>query len=130
MKRALIVILSLLFCVLFAGPALADNGTWFRVGSNTYSVNGQAQTMDATPYIENGRTMLPIRYAAEALGIPDSNIKYNQSTQTVTIIDVGSSNGAVQLTVGSDIMSVLGGQITMDTPQRSRMAVFFCRSNG
>jgi hypothetical protein len=48
------------------------------------------------------------------MGIPDANIRYDQSTQTVTIIDVGSSNGAIKLTVGSDIMSVVGGQVAMD----------------
>jgi hypothetical protein len=119
-KKALAVILSLMLCVLFAGPAMANNGTWFRIGDNQYSVNGQALTMDVAPYIENGRTMLPVRYVAESLGIPDSNIRYDQSTQTVTIIDVGSTNGAIQLTIGSDIMSVVGGQVTMDTAPEIR----------
>ncbi len=108
------IISVVLFGAVAVGPAMANDV--FSIGSNTYSANGQTQTMDAVPYIENGRTMLPVRYVAEALGIPDSNIKYNQSAQTVTIIDVGSSNGAVQLTVGSDIMLVVGGQIAMDTP--------------
>jgi hypothetical protein len=109
----MVPVLMLLLVAVAPGLAMADDV--FSIGSSTYYVNGQAQTMDVAPYIENGRTMLPVRYVAEALGIPDSNISYDQSAQTVTIIDVGSSNGAIKLAIGSNIMSVAGEQVTMDT---------------
>jgi len=40
----------------------------FTIGSKTYTVNGQAQTMDVAPVTRNGRIFFPARYVAEALG--------------------------------------------------------------
>ena len=39
------------------------------VGSNVYTVNGMARTMDVAPYITNSRVMVPVRFMAEAFGI-------------------------------------------------------------
>ena len=39
------------------------------IGSTSYTVNGTPQTMDAEPYINSdNRTMVPLRFLAEALG--------------------------------------------------------------
>lgn len=40
------------------------------VGQRAYTVNGAVRTMDAEPYIDaaTGRTMVPVRFAAESLG--------------------------------------------------------------
>ena len=38
------------------------------VGKTTYTLNGEQKTMDVAPLIINSRTMLPVRYVAEALG--------------------------------------------------------------
>jgi len=37
-------------------------------GMDVYTVNGETKFWDATPYIKEGRTMVPIRHLAEALG--------------------------------------------------------------
>jgi len=37
-------------------------------GMDIYTVNGETKFWDATPYIKNGRTMVPIRHLAEAVG--------------------------------------------------------------
>jgi len=37
-------------------------------GMDVYTVNGETRFWDATPYIKEGRTMVPIRHLAEALG--------------------------------------------------------------
>ena len=39
------------------------------IGSATYTVNGTEQTMDVAPFITGSRTMVPVRFAAEAFGI-------------------------------------------------------------
>ena len=39
----------------------------FTVGSSEYSVNGEAKTLDAPPYISNNRTMVPLRVFSEAV---------------------------------------------------------------
>ncbi len=52
------------------------------IGSTTLTVNGQAQTMDQAPVINGGRTFLPARWVAEALGY---SIDWDASSQTVTV---------------------------------------------
>ena len=39
------------------------------IGSDTAVVNGRKTALDASPYIKDGRTMIPLRLASEALGI-------------------------------------------------------------
>lgn len=39
------------------------------IGSATYTVNGAEQTMDVAPFINGSRTMVPVRFVAEAFGI-------------------------------------------------------------
>ena len=52
------------------------------------SVDGieQKVMMDIAPFIENNRTMLPIRYVAEALGF---KVEWDHATRTVTLTDKG-----------------------------------------
>lgn len=52
------------------------------IGSNTMLVNGVPLTMDAAPEITAERTMLPIRFVAQGLGV---NVNYDAATQTVTL---------------------------------------------
>ena len=39
------------------------------IGSATYTVNGVEKTADVAPFINGSRTMVPVRFAAEAFGI-------------------------------------------------------------
>ncbi len=39
-----------------------------HIGKNAYTVNGTERQMDVPPYIKDGRTMVPVRFVAEALG--------------------------------------------------------------
>jgi hypothetical protein len=52
------------------------------IGSTALNVNGQAQTMDQAPVINGGRTFLPARWVAEALGY---SIIWDASSRTVTV---------------------------------------------
>ncbi|MEG6568773.1 copper amine oxidase N-terminal domain-containing protein [Thermoanaerobacterium thermosaccharolyticum] len=83
----------------------------FTIGSTSYTVNGTTQTMDVAPYVKNGRTYLPVRYVAQALGVSNDNILYNNGVVTLM-----KDNTIVQLTIGSNVMVVNGVSITMDTP--------------
>ena len=72
-------------------------------------INGKTMTFpNGQPVITNGRTMVPIRDIAEALGYA---VTWNSTTQTVGIKNTKSS---VSLKVGSKTMSVNGKNITMD----------------
>ncbi len=70
-------------------PAAGENLTVkFRIGSwiLTKEVGGVTTQvmMDALPFIEQGRVMLPLRYAAEALGM---GVAWDNQTKVVTLKD-------------------------------------------
>lgn len=50
---------------LFAGKRVVQ----FKIGTRYYLLNGVAVSIDAAPEIVNGRTMLPYRFVAQALGL-------------------------------------------------------------
>lgn len=57
------------------------------IGRSTALVNGKSTAIDSTnpkvvPLIQNGRTMLPLRFVAESLG---ADVQWEASTQTITI---------------------------------------------
>lgn len=53
------------------------------LGQNTAYVNGNAIVLDVTPFAENNRTYLPLRFVAETLG---AEVLWDQATQSITII--------------------------------------------
>ena len=62
--------------------------TVFTIGSNIMTVitDGKATqtTIDAKPFLSQGRVMIPVRYAAESLGM---KVEWNKQTQTVVLKD-------------------------------------------
>ena len=58
-----------------------------EIGSRMYSVDGKAKFMDVAPFIENNRTMIPIRFVAEAFGIAVSPT-YNADGTTANVVFV------------------------------------------
>lgn len=88
-----------------------DPSVEFRIDSNIYYVDGKAMVMDAAPYISNGRTFLPIRYVAYALGLGDDDIVWDSAARTVT---VNMGEDKVELTIGSSTMYVNGEAVVMD----------------
>ncbi|HOV50326.1 MAG TPA: ABC transporter substrate-binding protein [Candidatus Cryosericum sp.] len=48
---------------------LGSTNVVLKVGSTTATVNGKSYTLDAAAYIRSGRTMVPIRFISEALGL-------------------------------------------------------------
>jgi hypothetical protein len=83
----------------------------FTIGSTSYTLNGSTVSMDVAPYIQDSRTFLPLRYIANAVGVADSNILWNPTTQSVTIIKGGV---VAQFTIGSTTMILNGASVTMD----------------
>ncbi|MCL2373182.1 MAG: stalk domain-containing protein [Defluviitaleaceae bacterium] len=49
-------------------PAGDDAVLRFAVGSTTYTINGVAGTLDAAPFNQDGRVMVPLRQIGEAIG--------------------------------------------------------------
>lgn len=53
-----------------------------QIGSNQATVDGQSQTLDSPPFVEGSRTLVPLRFVAQALG---ASVDWNNNTSTVTI---------------------------------------------
>jgi len=83
----------------------------FTIGGTDYSVGADTKSMDIAPYIKNGRTFLPVRYVALALGVSDSNILWDGAAQKVTLL---KGDKVVQMTIGSKTLVVNGVAINMD----------------
>lgn len=73
-------------------------------------VNGQPLQSDVRPFINaDGRTMLPVRAIAEALG---ADVQWDEATQTATLTLGGKT---VKVTIGQNILLVDGKPFSMDT---------------
>lgn len=82
--------------------AVAKSAT-FRIGSTIYNVGAEARAMDAAPYIKDDRTFVPVRYLAYALGVKESDVKWDAATQTVTLT---KDKSTVKLVIGSNVLTV------------------------
>ncbi|MCL6478854.1 MAG: copper amine oxidase N-terminal domain-containing protein [Peptococcaceae bacterium] len=70
----------------------------FKIGVPYYVVNGQTPgvKMDTSPFIQDGRTFVPVRFLGNALGLDDSRITWDGPTRTATL----RGNATLQMTVG------------------------------
>ena len=99
-----LMVAMLMTAVSFPAPtALASDGTItlvFVIGQSVHTVNGVLTSMDVSPTIIEGRTMLPIRFVAEPLG---AVLDWEVETQKVTVqlmdtrveLWIGQSNALV-----------------------------------
>ena len=90
-------------------PPLPLDVLRFAIGSRVYSLNEIPRTMDAEPFIDNGRTMVPIRFIVEAMG---AVISWNGETRTVTIIQ-GSTQ--LQLVIDEPLPDGMGTAVIVDS---------------
>lgn len=109
MKRCAANIILVLIMIMLLSAATAT-----AAGNPVVSfvkVNGNKVTFpDGQPIIEAGRTLVPVRFIAEALGY---DVDWIQETKTVTI-----NNGQILLLIGSNTATVNGGQVEIDVPAK------------
>lgn len=80
--------------------------TAFKLGEKSVTVNGVKTDIDGQLFIdENNRMMAPVRAFANAFGIKDSYISWNDANKTVTIVHEGK---IIILTIGSDVILING----------------------
>ncbi|MDR0469788.1 MAG: InlB B-repeat-containing protein [Peptococcaceae bacterium] len=82
------------------------------IGSLSYSVGDVAKTMDAAPEIINDRTMVPLRFIAEALG---AKVDWDgeSSTATVELEDAALSVTIGETAPGMDVPAMIMNDRTM-----------------
>lgn len=85
----------------------------FIIGQDEYYVNGQTPgvKMDAKPFIEAGRTFVPVRYLGNALGVDNDYIGWDSPKATFK----QPGFAVVELAVGSKVIKSDGAATTMDT---------------
>ena len=138
MKRRTSIIISLALCLtlLPSGSASAegakdntylsqlsamiqkyDNDDYFAtmsvtIGEPNLVIDGVEIPIDesgSVAYVENGRTMMPVRGIAEAIG---AEVSYDNATQTVT---VENEDTMIAMTIGDNEMNVNGQKVMLLT---------------
>ena len=78
------------------------------IGQEEVSIDGEFFILEAAPFIEAGRTLVPVRFISEALG---AEVGWDPDTQQVTVTDEGME---IVLTIGSQDVLVDGKEQTID----------------
>ena len=79
------------------------------IENHGYGFDGtQKRELDAPPFVENGRTMIPVRFVSEGLG---GQVDWAEETKTVTIVLEGRT---IRMTVGTPEIEVDGVKTAID----------------
>ena len=60
-----------------------DKKIELTIGKSEITVDGKTEKLDAAPFIENSRTLVPVRFVSEALG---AKVEWDSNKNTVTVI--------------------------------------------
>ncbi|MDR0273540.1 MAG: glycoside hydrolase family 11 protein [Clostridiales bacterium] len=80
----------------------------FTVGSSNYTNRGVSATLDAAPFIDSGRVMVPLRAIAEGLG---ATITWNDATKTITLVRGGATTN---LTIDVPLPDGMGSPVIVE----------------
>jgi hypothetical protein len=80
----------------------------FVIGQKSYTVDGNVYNIDAAPFIENGRTLVPVRYLGDAIG---ATTNWDGTSNTVTLT---MGNTVVALVIGANDITVNGQTSPLD----------------
>ena len=93
--------------------ASADKQIIMTIGEKSAAVFGKTVHNDVAPVIVNGRTMLPARFVAEALG---AKVYWNEETKGVTIIgEIDGKAVNMLITIDSTTAYLNGEKIELDS---------------
>lgn len=105
MKKNLYILLALVLVFTSLTPVFAENKIKLEV-------NGQIIKPDVEPFIENGRTLVPIRFISEALGY---NVSWNEEKREVSVFN---SYMDLVLKIGDKDAIVNGKLVNLDVPAK------------
>lgn len=85
------------------------------VGMDVYTINGETKFWDAAPYVKNGRTMVPVRYLAEAVGF-DVDYDFSDPNNRVVMIYMPDDHEVpyILFVIGQPIAMYKGQLIALD----------------
>lgn len=104
MRKTILLGLILMLVFSVVGPAQAQDIKVF--------INGQSKSFEPAPFIENGRTLVPMRAFFESLG---ADVDWDGETRTVTGIRSGIE---VKLQIGSTKANVNSQEKILDVPAK------------
>jgi hypothetical protein len=90
-----------------------------QIGSTTADVSGKTVEISPAPYIECGRTMIPLRFISEAFG---ATVNYDKSSRGITIT---LDKTVITLQIGNLNAMINGKRIILDVPPQIRKKVTF-----
>jgi len=107
LRKIKFVILTLFVFLIAAVPALAEQVkvyeekklarcVAFAIGLKSYVVDGKVYDMDAAPFVQDGRTFVPVRFLGYALGLTPKDVIWDDATQTATLNGIAK----LQMTIG------------------------------
>ena len=85
------------------------------IGESNYVIDGKSYAMDAVAYISStsNSTMVPLRFVAQALGVSNDQILWNDVNKTATII---TPTNTLQFKIGSSTMVDNSKLVDMKSP--------------
>ena len=83
------------------------------IGSKKAYINNVAVDLDAAPINRNNRTMLPVRFLANAFGVDNDGIKWDSATRTATLTNATTT---IVVTIDAPSMTVNGETVALDAP--------------
>ncbi|NLJ99991.1 MAG: DUF4163 domain-containing protein [Clostridia bacterium] len=118
MKRAIILICTILLTLIIPGFALADvnpgtdtaasHKVYLETGSKEYSTGGEKHTMSAIPFNYNGRIYVPVDFLAQALAVEGRDVNWHVDTDRIHLTVPALGNSYISLTMkpGSDQLTI------------------------
>jgi hypothetical protein len=95
-----------------AGATIGTSAATAPPGTNAsiaMTLDGRPIQSEAPPYIENGRTLVPVRVISEALG---ANVAWIGDTQTVSV--TAADGALITLAIGDAHMAIVEGGVRRD----------------
>ncbi|SDY46838.1 phosphodiester glycosidase family protein [Tindallia californiensis] len=90
----------------------------FWVGQNYYISDNERVDLDAAPYINEDRLMVPVAHVSRALGIPRENVGWD-GEKSMAIIETLEGN-ILQMSIGSSKLYIDGDSIEMGSEAEIR----------
>ncbi|MBQ6795037.1 MAG: hypothetical protein IJO83_02705 [Clostridia bacterium] len=84
-----------------------ESGLRLWIDSENADINGMKLTVDAAPYIANGRTMVPLRFISELF---DFNVEYDNG-----LVEISKNGSVFSTQIGTRAYTMNGQEKEMDT---------------